>query len=98
MPELTAEEIAAIQADLDAERAYRDSLRTALRQVSDNGGADFVQITTPSGHQRTVRYNAMQLQKLVGAANIRINKLGGQTQGKDWQSTQAAPTYRSRPS
>ena len=98
MLELTDDERADIQADLEAERTYRDSLKVARLQVSDNGGADFVQITTPSGHSRSVRYNAMQLNKLIGAANIRINKLQGQLQEKDWQSTQGAPTYRSRPS
>ena len=40
----------------------------------------------------------MQLNKLIGAANVRINKLKGQLQEKDWQSTEAAPTYRTRPS
>ena len=94
MPELTAEEIAELEDELAGEQAYRDSLKSALRKVADNGGADFVQITTPSGHARTVRYNLPQLQKLIGAANVRINRLRGQIEGKDWQSTAGAPTYR----
>ena len=94
MPDLTAEEIAELETELAGEQAYRNSLRTALRQMSDNGGAEFVAVTTPSGHQRTVRYNQMQLTKLIGAANVRINRLRGQVLGKDWQTTAGAPTYR----
>ena len=94
MPELSAEDIAELEDELAGERAYRDSLRTALRSISDNGGADFVSITTPSGATRQVRYNQAQLTRLIGAANVRINRLRGRVQGKDWQSTAGPPTYR----
>ena len=82
--------------ELAGELAYRASLQAALKQVADNGGADFVQITTPSGAQRTVRYNLMQLTKLIGIATVKINDLQARSEGKDRQSTSGAPTFRTR--